>query len=65
MVITSVYGYIDKQTDGIDRHRIGIRMEIWGREQGKERFTLFAYLSGLVRLVRFTLVHFGLFRLSD
>ena len=51
MVIASVYGYIDKQTDGIDRH--GDRhkdREIWRYGAETERFTLIAYLSGLVGL---------------
>ena len=69
MVIALVYGYIDKQTDGIDRH--GDR-EIW---RWREAIHPDAYLSGLVgfsvgwfgsvRLVcRVTLVWVGLIGLG-
>ena len=67
MVIVSVYGYIGKQTDGIDRHIDRHKdMEIWSREQGTERFTLNAYCLGVgcqaccwLSACRFTLVYFG------
>ena len=67
MVVTSVYGYIDKQTDGIDRH--GDRhkdREIWRYGYGEKQYILFAYLSGLSGLsgvcwlsFHFGSVHFG------
>ena len=45
MVIASVYGYIDKQTDGIDRHGDRHRdREIW---RWREAIHTDAYLSGL------------------
>ena len=60
MVISSVYGYIDKQTDGIDRH--GDRhkdrhkdREIW---RWREAIHSDAYLSGLSGVCRLS-VHFG------
>ena len=60
MVIVSVYGYIDKQTDGIDRH--GDRhkdrhkdREIW---RWREAIHPDAYLSGLSGVCRLS-VHFG------
>ena len=62
-VVTSVYDYIDKQTDGIDRH------EDMEQRAETERFTLIAYcleLSGVCCLsVHFGSFHFGSFRLSD
>ena len=57
MVIVSVYGYIDKQTDGIDRHRDRHKDR---HKDGEKQYILLAYLSGLVGLsVRFTLVRIG------
>ena len=56
MVIASVYGYIDKQTDGIDRH--GDRhkgMEIWRYRAGDETAILIAYYLEFVGLS----VYFG------
>ena len=65
MVISSVYGYIDKQTDGIDRHEDRHRdMEIWRYGAGDETAILIAYYLEFVAY-RFTLVvwsllvHFG------
>ena len=52
MVIALVYGYIDKQTDGIDRH--GDR-EIWRYRAGDETAILIAYYLEFVGLS----VHFG------
>ena len=64
MVVTYLYGYIDKQTDGIDRHgdRHGDR-EIWrhrDREiwRWREAIHSDAYLSGLSGVCRLS-VHFG------
>ena len=51
MVIVSVYGYIGKQTDGIDRHK--------DREIGREAIHPDAYLSGLVGSVHFGSGWFG------
>ena len=64
MVIASVYGYIDKQTDGIDRH--GDRhkdreiwrhrdREIWRYRAGDETAILIAYYLEFVGLS----VYFG------
>ena len=55
MVISSVYGYIDKQTDGIDRHR--------DREIGRWREAIHpdAYLSGLSGICRLSVGCFGWF----
>ena len=71
MVVAYLYGYIDKQTDGIDRH--GDRhkdREIWSGEQKRKNSSYLpiclgclACRFGLVWLVRFTLVRFTLVRL--
>ena len=50
-VIASVYGYIDKQTDGIDRHGDRHRdMEIWRYGAGDETAILIAYYLEFVGL---------------
>ena len=57
MVVSCLYGYIDKQTDGIDRH--GDRhkdREIW---RWREAIHPDAYLSGLVGWLVVGSVHFG------
>ena len=55
-VIASVYGYIDKQTDGIDRHKA------MGQRAETERFNLFAYcleFVGCRLVVSVGSFHFG------
>ena len=68
MVVTCLYGYIDKQTDGIDRHgdkhkdmengdkREAIHPDAYCLEFVACRFTLVRFT-----LVRFTLVRFRFF----
>ena len=63
MVIASVYGYIDKQTDGIDRHGDRHRdMEIWRYGAGDETAILIAYYLEFVAcrlVVSVGSFHFG------
>ena len=73
-VIVSVYGYIDKQTDGIDRHGDRHKDRHKDREQrvGTEKYILLAYYLEFVGLsvgcfgwfvsLWFTLVRFTLVR---
>ena len=57
MVVACLYGYIDKQTDGIDRHK---DREHKDREQ-REAIHPDAYLSGLSGVCRLSVGCFGWF----
>ena len=65
MVVSCLYGYIDKQTDGIDRHGDRHRdREIW-RWIWREAIHPDAYLSGLSGWLVVGSVHFGSFRFGS
>ena len=66
MVVACLYGYIDKQTDGIDRHGDRHRdreAQRYGDIEQREAIHPDAYLSGLVGSVHFGSVHFGSVRI--
>ena len=72
MVIASVYGYIDKQTDGIDRHGDRHKDRETGRygdmEQKRKDSTYLPIVWSFVAcrlVVSVGSFHFGSFRLSD